>query len=148
MLALAGCGLPRDPAGTADRVQNGVLRVGVSEHAPWVLSGTGEPQGIEPALVRAFAAEQHARVQWVRNGETPLLKALEARELDLVVGGIGSDTPWAGKLGLTRPYVEDGKDKRVWLTAPGENRWLLRLDRFLAAHRAEAAARLAAERRP
>ena len=144
-LVLASCGLPRDPNSTAGHIENGVLRVGVSENPPWVRFTAGEPQGIEPDLVRELAAEQHAKVQWVRNGETPLLNALEKYQLDLVVGGITAKSPWSGKLALTRPYAEAGKDKHVWLAPPGENRWLLRLDRFLVAHKAEAAARLKAE---
>jgi ABC-type amino acid transport substrate-binding protein len=144
-LALSACGIPRDPNGTAGHVQSGLLRVGVSDNPPWVQPGGGEPQGLEPDLVREFASQQHAGIQWVRNGETPLLEALEAYKLDLVVGGLDSDTPWAGKLGATRPYSQVGGKKHIWLVAPGENQFLLRLDRFLVSHKAEAAARIAGE---
>jgi ABC-type amino acid transport substrate-binding protein len=147
-IGLAGCDLPRDPNGTAHRVEGGVLRVGVSENRPWVRFDGPEPQGVEPALVRELAAEQHARVVWVRNGETPLLKALGDRELDLVIGGLLADSPWAGQLGVTRPYLQLGRDQHVWLTQSGENQWLLRLDRFLAAHKDEALARRTAETGP
>jgi polar amino acid transport system substrate-binding protein len=145
-LALGACGLPRDPDRTAARVQDGVLRVGVSENPPWTGFAGTEPSGLEPSLVRQFAGQQHARIVWVRGAESPLLEALKRGELDLVVGGLDSRSPWAKTLGATGPYVQVAGRKHLWLAAPGENQFLLRLDRFLAAHKGDAAARLNQER--
>ena len=62
----AGCSrFPADPDGTLDRVQGGVLRVGVSPHPPWTVVREGaDPAGVEPDLVRRFAERLQARVEW------------------------------------------------------------------------------------
>jgi polar amino acid transport system substrate-binding protein len=145
VLALSACSLPRDPNQTARHVENRVLRVGVSENPPSVAFAGARPMGVEPELVREFATQQHAKIEWVRNGETPLLEALDHDQLDLAIGGFDSGTPWAEKLGATRPFAEAHGKKHIWLTAAGENQFLLRLDRFLAAHKDEASTRLAQE---
>jgi hypothetical protein len=65
-VAVVGCQFPADPDGTLERVRGGgtPLRVGVSEHDPWVRLDGGEPGGIEPELVRRFAATIDARIEW------------------------------------------------------------------------------------
>ncbi|MCU1431592.1 MAG: extracellular solute-binding protein family 3 [Actinotalea sp.] len=142
---LAGCGvtIPADPDGTLDRVRGGVLRVGVSENPPWtVLPGSGgdgaPPTGTEPALVLAFAEQQGAEVEWTLGGEEPLVAALAEGELDLVVGGLTSASPWASHAALTVPYVtvsgSDGSpEPHAMATAMGENAFLGELERFLLA---------------
>src|SRR5688572_30168297 len=76
----AGCGLPRDPEGTLDRVRTHALRVGVDVSEPWTAWKGDEPQGrpvgIEPELIERFAAGLDAEVEWVRGSETELLTAL------------------------------------------------------------------------
>jgi membrane-bound lytic murein transglycosylase MltF len=112
----------------------GALRVGVSENQPWVVLKGGEPAGVEPALIRDFAASQGVRVEWVRNGESPLFKALENHDLDIVAAGLLASTPWKSALALSQPYAGSMKtEQHVLATAPGENQLLLRLDRFIAA---------------
>jgi polar amino acid transport system substrate-binding protein len=109
-LLVAACDLPKDPEGTTERVlSTHVLRVGVTENPPWVRFRGEEVEGIEPDLIRAFAGELGAQVQWVRNGETPLLEALEKRELDIVAGGITSSSPWSSQLGMTQTYLRAKK---------------------------------------
>ncbi|HVM35574.1 MAG TPA: transporter substrate-binding domain-containing protein [Actinomycetota bacterium] len=106
LLAVAGaCGFPHDPEGTLERVRGGVLRTGVTASPPWVLLGPGGPRGVEVTLVEQLAAETGATVEWVEGSEESLLAALELRELDLVVGGLTSTNPWAGKITLTHPYL-------------------------------------------
>jgi ABC-type amino acid transport substrate-binding protein len=63
-----------------------------------------------------------------------LLEALEARELDLVIGGLTSTTPWAGRVALTRPYETTGAQSYVMATSPGENAWLVQVEQFLQTH--------------
>jgi polar amino acid transport system substrate-binding protein len=132
---LAGCHFPDDPDGTLDRVQNGRLRAGLSAREPWTGAGDGKPTGPEARLVEEFAAELNARVEWTVGSESDLLAALEERRLDLVVGGFTDDTPWEKRVALTEPYLElesGGRtEKHVLAVAPGENRWLLRLEEFL-----------------
>jgi hypothetical protein len=132
---LVGCDLPRDPEGTLDRVRNGVLRVGVTPHGEWVESDAGRPPtGIEPALVEDFARQHGATIQWFRGSETEVLTALEEYELDLVVGGLTEDTLWSDRIALSQPYFETENARHVIAVAPGENAFLLELDRFLKRH--------------
>jgi polar amino acid transport system substrate-binding protein len=81
------------------------MRIGVAESPPWVRTWTGEPSGVEPNLLRGFAQTLSARVEWIRGGETELFAALQAREVDVVLSGITTDSPWTEKLAATMPYV-------------------------------------------
>jgi polar amino acid transport system substrate-binding protein len=143
---LAGCGLkiPTDPEGTLDRVAGGTLRAGISHNPPWTESGTGtepagtgtEPAGTEADLIRAFAAEHNARVEWVSGGESNLVRQLERGELDLVAGGLTKDSPWSKHAALTQPYLETSnaqgdKEQHVLAVRTGENAFLVELERFL-----------------
>src|SRR4051812_21371979 len=139
---LSGCGaatsdLPRDPRDATEHIlSEHVLRAGAAENPPWVRTGKGEPEGLEPDIVRAFARSLGARVEWTVNGETPLAEAAEKGGLDLLVSGATRKSPWAKKLGASQIYATThGKEKRILLAATGENQLLLRLDRFLAAHK-------------
>lgn len=138
-LVLSGCGaqFPNDPEGTLDRVRGDVLRVGATEHRPFVeLDGVGEPTGSEPALVEEFAARLDADIAWETGSEAELLDALEQGELDLVIGGFLDDTPWTEFGAATRPYLEapaaDGTvEKHIMLAPLGENGFLVELETFL-----------------
>ncbi len=141
-LALAGCGLqiPADPGGTLDRVTDGVLRVGVTDNAPWVTNAMDRPDGAapggtEPALVVAFADEMRAEIEWRPGSEAVLAEALHRGEIDLMIGGFLADTPWSDRGALTRPYTttrtDGGEQQHVMLVRMGENRFLMALDAFL-----------------
>jgi polar amino acid transport system substrate-binding protein len=109
--ALAGCagnsGFPRDPEGTLDRVRGGTVRVGVTEHQPWVDLSGEEPAGVEVTLVERFAGGLGTRVEWFDGSESELMGALERHELDLVIGGFERSAPWSQSVALTRPYLLD-----------------------------------------
>jgi polar amino acid transport system substrate-binding protein len=104
--AAVGCDLPRDPEATLARVQNGTIRVGLTEHEPWARFDGEEPAGVEVELVRRLAKELGAEIKWIPGNESELMQAAEAFELDLVIGGITDETPWKKRVGLTRPYLE------------------------------------------
>ena len=104
-VAAAGCGIPRDPESTLDRVRGGTLRAGITAREPWTTLEGGRPGGVEVELVERFAGELGARVEWVDGSEADLMAALEVRELDLVVGGLTADTPWQAKAAITRSYA-------------------------------------------
>jgi len=131
---LAACGLPRDPEKTSDRIASTHdLRVGVSDSPPWTVSRGGQPSGAEPDLVRGFAEQIGAHVVWRRGSESNLIRALEEHQLDLVIGGFDKKTQWSATAGLSQPFAKDADGKQhVLLAAPGENRLILSLDRFLA----------------
>jgi len=152
LLALASaCGepFPRDPGDTTRRVQSsGVMRVGVTEHPPWVERGPdGAAAGLEVRLVLELARRNGARVEWTWGQLEALFAGLLERELDLVVGGIDADSPWKERIGLTEPWRTRSEGSgvpstslqrarypsQVVLAVPaGENRWLGEVDR--AAH--------------
>jgi|SRR5690554_1241761 len=139
VLALSGCGvtIPSDPDGTLDRVQGGVLRVGVSLSAPWTMAGPhAEPAGIEVDLARAFAGSLGADVEWTVAGEESLVLDMEHGDLDLIIGGLTSTSAWMDKVALTAPYRtavdERGKKHDHVMAVPmGENAFLVELERFL-----------------
>lgn len=137
-LLLAGCSLsiPTDPEGTSSRVQGGELRVGVTDSEDWaVVSDDADPAGLEPDLLRDFADGRDSAIQWSTGSEQRLVERLERGELDLVIGGIRPDTPWADRSSTTMPYtLEDsggGREELVMLARMGENAFVLDLDRFL-----------------
>jgi polar amino acid transport system substrate-binding protein len=137
LLAACGVSIPTDPEGTLERVAGGTLRVGVSPNAPWTeITGDDQPAGDEVGLVEEFAATLPAEISWTIGGEEALIKRLEIGELDLVIGGLTADTPWEEHVAITKPYGEatgpDGKRiKLVMAAPPGENAYLLRLEKFL-----------------
>jgi len=107
-LAVSACDLPRDPEGTFDRVRGGTMRVGVVERRPWTtLPASGGAGGLEGALVAELARELGARIEWVRSSESQLLEALKLRELDIVIGGLTDDSPWAQHVAFTAPFYTD-----------------------------------------
>ncbi len=136
--AVSGCGpYPRDPDGTSARVAGGVLRAGVSHDPPFVQSGGAEPTGADVELLVGFARRQGARVEWIARGHHELMEMLERRELDVVLGGHAAKSPWKQRVASSRPYqVTDAKGRpieRMMALPPGENAWLLAVDRYLDA---------------
>ncbi len=139
LVLLPGCvAVPADPHGTLIRVRaTGVLTAGASPRAPWVvLNPDGPPAGTEPTLVEAFAARQGARVDWLTGGEEELFRLLDDGALDLVVGGLTTDSPWEARAALTRPYAESSfvsgaRQRHVMAVRMGENALQSELERFL-----------------
>ena len=132
-LLTAACGLPHDPDKTSQRIASThELRVGVSDNPPWTDASHPEPSGIEPNLVRRFAASAGARVLWSEGSESALVKSLKDNDLDVVIGGFDAKTQWSSVAGATQPFAKDSDGKKhIFLAAPGENRFILSLDRFL-----------------
>ncbi len=138
VLLMAGCiqAVPADPEGTLNSVRSGILRAGVSPASDFVEIQGSEPQGSELMLIEDFAEHMNAQIQWTVAGEEQLVEQLEVGQLDLVAGGITSKTPWAEKVGVTRPYrtaidVKGKKSKTIMLVRPGENAFLAELEYFL-----------------
>ena len=104
-LASIGCGVPRDPEKTLEQVTGGVVRVGITGSDPWTALEGPEPTGVEVELVKQFAATVDARIEWVEGSESDVFEALEVREIDLAIGGFTSESPWAGKVAFTHPYI-------------------------------------------
>ena len=106
-LVAPACQYPRDPDGTLDRVEGGVMRVGVTESDPWVLLDGEEPEGgAEVELARRFARDVGARIAWVQGSEEELVDAAKEGQVDLILGGLTSKSRWKKDVAFTRPYVE------------------------------------------
>jgi polar amino acid transport system substrate-binding protein len=106
LVTLAGCGWPRDAGNTLDDVRGGVLRVGVTESAPWTeVADDDTVRGVEVTLVERLAERLDATVEWYPGAESELMAALKHRVLDMVIGGLTDSAPWVKEASLTRPYV-------------------------------------------
>lgn len=105
-LVAAGCEFPRDVEGTLDRVEGGTMRVGVVHNPPWVDLSGAEPTGVEPRLIRRFAATLDAEIEWVEGTESELAEAMHGFQLDVLIGGLDRGSPWKTDIALTRPYVD------------------------------------------
>lgn len=140
ILVVAGCGtsFPEDTDGSLDRITGGALRVGVSENPPWTeVADDGGVTGREVDLVAAFAREQDATLEWTPGAESELITAMARGDLDVVVGGLTSDSPWEKEVALTRPYAvevtpEGDTEQMVMATPLGENALLVALETYLA----------------
>jgi polar amino acid transport system substrate-binding protein len=131
VLAL-GCDLPLDAEGTFDRVHNGEMRVGVSSNDPWINVIGDSVSGYEGTMVAELAGELHSRITVHPGAESVLLEELHDRKLDLVIGGLTSDSRWKKDVALTRPYHTDRQGKKHVLALPlGENQWLVRVEEYL-----------------
>jgi polar amino acid transport system substrate-binding protein len=118
-ITATGCQYPRDPDGTLNRVDGGVMRVGVTEADPWVLLDGDRPVGgAEVVLARRFARELGARIEWVQGSEEELVDAAKEGQVDLILGGLTSKSRWKKDVAFTRPYVET---RAVVGTPPGES---------------------------
>lgn len=132
-----GSGFPKDPEGTLDRVRGGELRIGVSESPPWTeVADSGRPSGTEVELVEEFAERIDADVVWYPGSESHLIRSLEGGDLDIVVAGLTTKSPWEKHVALTRPHAEietwDGRTEKIVLaTRLGENGFLTELETFL-----------------
>ena len=104
----AGCQYPRDPDGTLERVSDGgVMRVGVAEADPWVVMDGDEPSGgAEVEIVRRFARDVGARLEWVHGSEEELVEAAKEGQIDLLIAGLTKRSRWKKDVAFTRPYVE------------------------------------------
>jgi ABC-type amino acid transport substrate-binding protein len=108
VLALPGCtDFPKDAESNLKEVEAGrPLRVGWSAAGPWVrASPGGEPAGIEPDILRQWAASRGFRIQWIEAGEAQLVEALNENSLDIALAGFTTSAPHGGMIGMTQPYL-------------------------------------------
>lgn len=108
---LPGCDeYPRDAKETLQQVRSGQrpLRVGWSPAEPWVRAEAGPngPQGLEPDLVRAWAASIGVEVRWEIGSEAQLVQALQRNALDVGIAGFTGSAPWGSRTGQTQPYLK------------------------------------------
>lgn len=138
-VCLSGCAsIPADSEGLLERARGGTLVVGVSEHEPWtVVADDGTVSGTEASLVTDFAGQLDADVEWEVGPESVLVDKVATGEVDVLIGGLTTSSPWSSDIAFTRPYTEvvsdEGqKQKMVMGTPRGENAFLVALERHLA----------------
>ena len=105
LVLTVACDFPRDAEGTLDRVRNGTMRVGVSENLPWVRLAGNEAEGIEPALLRQWAKQLGARIEWIPVSDSALVEALHQGTVDVLIAGLKSTTHFASRIALSQPYI-------------------------------------------
>lgn len=133
-LALSACAnFPTDPDGTLDRVRSAhVFRVGIIAG-----SWAGPQRPFLAGLSNATGARPHI---FLGPAET-LLTDLEAGKLDLVLGTVAPDSPWAAEVAFLQPIGEQPGTRRLLLipmAKKGENAWIMLLERQARAIRAGA----------
>jgi polar amino acid transport system substrate-binding protein len=130
---------PKDPNRTLDHIrEHGEIRVGVAEDPPFIIRKGDDASGIEAGIIRGFAAEQHANVHWIWGAQEKHFHDLGKFQLDLVAGGVTAKSPWSKKVAMTRPYAQTiDKEKHTLAAPPGENAFLLELEKYLAAHHSD-----------
>lgn len=136
-LLLSACGLPADAEGTFDRASGGTLVVGVSEHSPWAVVDDGAVTGSEADLIQSFADSIDAEIQWLPGAESVLAGKVKDGEVDVLIGGLTTSSPWTSEMALTRPYTEVDGEKMVMGVRLGENELLTELERHLAREEGE-----------
>lgn len=122
---------PRDQHGATNRIQqSGILIVGVSRE-----SGNNTSQKDREAhLVEKVAARLGVRIEWRAGNAHQLLQDLEELKLPLVAATVPCDSPFADRIGLSKPYLKDEtrNEEYCLAVAPGENRLLLLVDEIIA----------------
>lgn len=124
LLLLAGCDrLPRDTDGTLDRIgERGAVRIGVVDDA------RADRQTVA-TLTRRVARDAGVRAVVTGGAGEPLLEALEADEVDLVIGAFPETSPHASEITFTPPvarYTVGGTPLLVRAAVRnGENRWAM-----------------------
>ena len=57
---------PNDPKNSLQEARGNTLRVGLIEAPPWIVLENGEVNGIEAEIVKRFAKQFNAEVEWIK----------------------------------------------------------------------------------
>jgi ABC-type amino acid transport substrate-binding protein len=118
LMATACSDFPRDPEATLERVRaSGAVRVG--------LIAAPQRRAQERDFLARLAEATGARPVFELGSTESLLTGLEEGRLDLVVGEISSDSPWATRATFIPP-LDPGQEGMVLTAAArnGENGWI------------------------
>ncbi|WP_404477681.1 hypothetical protein [Novosphingobium sp. BL-52-GroH] len=118
--------LPRDPAGTTDRIlRERSMKIGFADR---------ETAGEAPttSLIRRLESATNAKAMIVDGSGEALLKRLEYGELDLAIGNFAADSPWQTNVAFGPALRTSGKPSdALELKAAmrnGENRWIMTVE--------------------
>jgi hypothetical protein len=126
-VGLVGCdSLPRDPDHTLERIRSERLfRVGI------IADGDGAIPGQGAAFIAWVSQATGAKAAVRQGASEPLLLDLQAGKLDLVLGTIAPESPWAPEVAILPPLSESTAPQHL-IVSPivrnGENRWIMLLE--------------------
>lgn len=95
--------------GLAEIQKRGVLRIGVSEFAPWTfINRAGQLEGFEIENGNQIAADIGVKVEFKKYSMNDLLVAAERDEVDLIAAGLAITPARALRVEFSLPYFESG----------------------------------------
>jgi len=123
---LGACQLPLDPEGSSDQVQGRTLVVGLL---------TASLGTTDRAAVAAVATEFEAKPTLIAAAPDVLMADLESGKVHILLGDVPSNSALATHSAATRDFgsvrIGDKSHPRIALVRPGENGFLLRVNRAL-----------------
>ncbi|MFW2829767.1 hypothetical protein [Sphingomonas sp. ID0503] len=128
LVLLSACdSLPRDPAGTSDRIaRTRTFTVAAVDPSVRAAPEVG-------ALLQAIARTTGARPAWREGTGETVLEALDQGKLDLAIGRFTKSSPWENQIALAPPLATSRTDDaQLELRAAarnGENRWIMTVER-------------------
>lgn len=128
ILLLGACdALPRDPAGTSERIVHGrTFTVALADPSVRSAPQVGK-------LVAEIERRTHARAEWRSGSGETLLQQLDEGAFDLVIGRFTTNSPWATDVAFGPALSTSGsKDAPIEVKAAmrnGENRWIMTVER-------------------
>lgn len=109
LAALAGCAALLRADGLTEIQKRGVLRVGVSEFAPWTfVNRGGQLEGFEIDNGRELASDLGVKVEFKTYALDELLAAVDRGEIDVIAAGLAITPARALKVEFSNPYFESG----------------------------------------
>ena len=126
LISLAACGpYPRDIEGTYDRVASShVIRVGMI---------AGSDMRPAASFLDNLERTTGAKVQPVSGSAEPLIAALDADQVDLVIGEVATDSPWITDVAVIEPLstrrVGNSDIGLSPIARNGENRWIMLIEK-------------------
>ncbi len=130
-LLVAGCGAyPQDPNQTTAQIEErGTIRIGLI-----ALSESQNAQDMQEfaeLLATSYEVDPHV----VNGSAEALMSQLKRGELDIVIGELPKNSPWAKEAAFTAAFSKNhvSKSEPVVRGAVhlGENRWLLSVERMI-----------------
>lgn len=124
---MSGGAFPKDPGNTLQRVENGILRVGISNNPPFTNVSNNNYSGIEVEIVRMYTNSKNAEIEWKTDSLQDLVTEMKNSNLDIIIAGLDRDSFIRKELAITIPY----HDKKVIAVQRGENAFITDFEIFL-----------------
>ena len=108
MAVLSACGVPAEPQDTLAEARGNELHVGVVHDPPWTIIEGGEVVGgVEVRLLDRFADTLDADPVFHPGDLGDLAEVLGQFELDLLVGGLTTSSPWRSRVAFSPTYYTE-----------------------------------------